>query len=166
MRSVNEIIADLEESIQKASELRFSVTQYVPASNAPPDEVLTAMLGIRGVLDALDEVVVHVLRLRGRARLVASEKQFAFESEWDRELDKIRSARTTRSEYTGAKERMSEANLATYDAHHLAVRAERVAAYADSAADIVRKLHRDVDSLRHDLHTIIRSRAFESNLDR
>lgn len=155
----------VDTSVEKAIDIRFSLKEYSPKYSDPLKKREASLLGYRAAIDSIDEVLVNLLKVRQATRARASSEKFNYESEFDRQLDKIRKT-GSRLEYTGAKERISEADLKAFDAKKKANDASKLADYVNDATDIVRKLHRDLDSTRLDLHTTIKSFVFEYNLDR
>lgn len=156
----------LETLVAKAVEIRFAA-KPIPGPSEDMSFQLEVLRDVRGLLDQLDEILVKVMRVRARARRSSFTATYEAEAKWDEELDSILRAPSQRGgEFVGAKERASEANLRTVPYRRQAFVAKRGADTADAAAEVIKKLHRDLDSIRQDIGLIVRSRAFESSLDR
>ena len=164
------VIESVEESLEKlvaqAVEIRFAA-KPIPSPSENVSFQLDVLRDVRGLLDQLDEILVRVMRVRARARRSSFTAAYEAEAKWDQELDSILRAPAQRGgEFVGAKERASEANLRSLSERRSAFIARRGADTADAAAEVIKKLHRDLDSIRQDIGLIVRSRAFESSLDR
>lgn len=161
-----EIRKQVDQMVEEAITIRFDASEHIPSTTTTPQDMYVRLLGLRSALDRLDEIVVNIIKARAMTKIRAMTDNFAAEAEFDKQLDRIRKAPSSKTEYTGAKERLSEANLASFEARRAALEAQKLATHLEAAAEIVRKLHRDLDSARLDIHAIIKTFAFESNIDR
>lgn len=163
VQRVEDLIDDL---VSEAVEIRFSA----PPMLNPSDSVSlqTAHLyEVRAILDRLDEILVKVLRVRAKARRSAFTAEAEFTDAFDKALETVLSSPTKRGgEFVSAKERASGVNLEVLAEKRVAFIARRAADTCDYAAEIVKKLHRDLDSVRQDVSLVVRSKAFESSIDR
>lgn len=128
---------------------------------------MATVVDVRKRLDRVEAILARTIRIRGMAKRNLAMAQATADDAFDRVIDANRSAVTSRgNEYSSARERAAEANLATLDLIHRARHAAASASICDDAVEVVRLSWRGLDGLRQDLQTIMRSMAFESNLER
>lgn len=163
---VEQVESLIDSLVAEAVEIRFSTPPMVNPSDAVPVQT-HALYEIRSSLDRLDEILVKVLRVRAKARRSAFTAEAELESSFDQALDALLSSPTKRGgEFISAKERASEVNLTILNEKRVAFIARRASDTCDHAAEIIKKLHRDLDSIRQDISLVVRSKAFESSIDR
>lgn len=161
-----ELEQKIDEFVEQAIELRFSIRENKPQTLKTPQAQVEEILRVRDALDRIDEIYVSLSKARTITKLNFQSLSFEAEASFDRALDRVRRNPGSRGEYVGAKERMSEANLLSFDEKKSALDSQRLSTLADHAYETVRKLHRDLDSYRLDIHAIMKSTAFELNIDR
>jgi len=159
---------ELEVLVTEAVELRFGARSFPEDVQIHPDLVQLILLDARKRLDRMEELLVTAIRVRGRARGAASARQNEVDDEWARAIDRSRkdARRTSGNDYSGAKERYAEADLAVLE---LRIKQRQAQAFADQAQvayDVVRVCHRGLDTLRGDCVAYLRSLQFESSLER
>jgi len=139
----------------------------LPHPQATPSEVLAGLQDIRRRIDRVEELLSQVMRARARAQRAATLAQAEADDAWDEAIRRVRSAPLQAGgEYSSARERHAEANLAILDRRHAARRAAELAHQCDEATDVIRLAHRGLDGVRQDCLAILRALAFESHLER
>lgn len=158
----------LESLVTEAVTLRFGARDFPEDTQIHPDLVQLILLDTRKRLDRVEELLVTAIRVRGRARGVASNRQNEVDDEWARAIDVARKdhRRAAGTDYSGAKERYAEADLAVLDLRIKQRQAQTFADQAQTAYDVVRVCHRGLDTLRGDCVAYLRSLQFESSLER
>ena len=161
-----EVGAALEALIVEALELRFA--GKLPVAPAAPTTVLDALIDTRARLDRIEELLGRCLRLRAVAAQTHAMAVATADDAWDVVIHRLRTAPVSAgaNEYSTKGERHAEANLATLDLRHAVRTAAERLHHCDKAVDVIRLAHRGLDGVRSDLHTWLRSAAFESHLDR
>lgn len=163
-------ISSLDAAAEEALELRFGFTP--PTFDADPAVLLAALQHCRQRLDRLEELLAISLRIKAAADRDRSLHTARADDAWDLAIHDARSSRrntavlNTRDEFSSAKEREAEANLTTLDLRRAARVCTDLAGQAGAHCELLRLLHRGLDSARHDLLTALRTLAFESTLDR
>lgn len=160
---------ELDSNLTEAIGLRFQ--GELPTFDADPAELVAALQDIRRRLDRVEELVARGLRLKGRADRLRALTTAQAEDAWDKKIDELRGTRRgpvsrDRDEYSSAKERYAEANLATLDLRAAARQANDTANQVSSHVELLKHLQRGLDGTRHDINTALRTLAFESTLDR
>ncbi len=161
-----EIPAVLDEYLSEAQDLRTSLPP-MPDTQAAPAEVHDYLLDVRRRLDRMEHLLATAVRVRGRVRRAAANATHQADDDWDEAILKVRAAPVRRhDEYSSAKERSAEANLATMTARRAARAAADLASTCDEAAEVLRLLHNGLDNVRRDTLTVLRLVQFESHLER
>ncbi len=160
----------VERAVGEAILLRFDTDS--PTFDADPAEILATLQDVRRRLDRGEELYANSMRIKNRVERDKALTQAVADDAWDAAINTARTDRrtvavlNTRDEFSSAKERTAEANLATVEHRRKA----RIAADAYTAVtghvDVLRTLHRGLDNVRHDLLATLRTLAFESTLDR
>lgn len=161
----DDVRAVLAGYITEALDLRFSGESLKPG--ASPAEVLDNLYGVRLRLDRIEELHARALRVKARAQRAATLATATADDAFDRAAQTRRTAPVIRGdEFSSARERTAEANLATLDERIAARQATDLAHHTDEAVDVIRLVHRGLDGVRHDLHTVLRAMTLETNLER
>jgi len=122
---------------------------------------------VRGRQDRIEELLRNAVRLRARVQRAAQLTQHRLDDATDQALHTNRTASVTPlGEYSSARERTAEANLATIDLRVAARDAHQLAHRCDETVDVLRLTHRGLDGVRQDIHALLRASAFESHLER
>jgi len=139
----------------------------LPGPGHAPADVLEHLHEIRSRLDRVEELLSNTLRLRAAAQRNAVIASGEVDDAWDLAIRRLRAAPVqSGGEFTSARERHAEANLAVLDARHAARRAVQTAHRCEEAAEVIRLAHRGLDGARADILTVLRTLAFESHLER
>ncbi len=139
----------------------------LPDAQAPPHEVHGYLLDVRRRLDRLEQILALATRARALAKRTATEALTTADEAWDEACMKIRTNPVRRGdEYSSARERAAEANLACLSTSRAARRAAESLAHADELLDVLRLLHKGLDGVRQDTLTTLRLVQFESHLER
>ena len=134
----------------------------LPGVHAAPSELVEYLLDVRRRQDRVEELLGRSMRHKVATQRTLDEAKTAAEEEWDR----VAVANKNANDYTSAKERAAEANLATLDLRRQVRKAEDALAVANELVEQLRLAHRGLDSTRQDIHTILRALSFESSLER
>ncbi len=139
----------------------------LPGVAASPVDVVGFLVDVRARQDRVEELLVQAIRLRAAAQRAAAQLSAQADDAWDTAVRRVRSAPVqSGGEYSSARERHAEANLAILDQRHAARTATDIAHRCDEIADLIRLTHRGLDTTRADAHALLRTLAFESHLER
>ena len=159
----------LDSQVQEAMRLRSleteEATSLAPGGTPDPRAVINALVAVRARLDRLETIQAALMRAKGRTARAAKAARYTAD-DWNEASVNARKPQARRSEYTGAKEHYADNSLASFTEQRAARQAERLADYAAECLDVVRLVHRGLDSYRSDLNTIARTLSFESHLER
>lgn len=162
-------LALLDRSLQSMVDeaLEHRITAILPPVGASSAMVQESLHAVRQRLDRVEELLGKALTLRARAHSRATNAQHVLDDAWDLAAQRRRTAPVAfGAEYTSARERNAEANLATLDQRA----AQRIHADAaqrcDNAVEFLRLTYRGLEGIRQDHHMILRALQFESSLDR
>jgi hypothetical protein len=161
---VTDIRALLDGHVVEAVELRFSGD--IPGPQSAPKQILDALYEVRRRLDRVEFLLSQAIRVRGKLRESNDAATAEVDDAWDSSIHTTRSAAVVRDDYTSAKERYAEANLATLDLRRTQRAAAAVLAHADTSVDLLRLSLRGLGDLRQELLTVLRTLQFESHLER
>ncbi len=165
-KSADEIRRSLDDMMAEARLLRSGLPD-MPGVQAAPHEVHEYLLDVRRRLDRIEQLVAVAVRIRATARRFAQRKNDSAESAWDEAIVRIRNAPVRRGdEFSSARERAAEANLATIALRRTARDGAEALSHAEEAHEHLKLLHRGLDGVRHDTLTVLRSVQFESHLER
>lgn len=163
---VSQVLTDLGEMVREARTLRASLGP-MPGSQAAPHEVHEYLLDVRRRLDRTEQHLVQALRVRNATRRLGTAAGHVAEDDWDAAILRIRKAPVRRGdEYSSARERTAEANLATVDVRRQARDRAGDLDLAEGTVEVLRLIHRGLDGVRHDTLAVLRQVAFESHLER
>ncbi len=164
--STPEVVTALDGYVGTALELRM--TSALPIHDATPGELTDSLAEIRCRLDRVEELLSRVIRIRARLQRCLHAAQATLDDAWDEAVTVQRSAPVRRGgdEYTTARERHAEANLATLDLRTATRHAAELAHHADEAVEVIRLAHRGLGDLRHEVLVLLRAVQFESHLER
>lgn len=161
----DDVQAALNGYLQQALALRFDGEP--PSLHATPKELLDALLDTRHRLDRAEAILGRAIRLRARAHRASAAATAVADDAWDWAVQRARSAPVTRGgEYSSARERHADANLAVLDVRRAARAATDLVSSCDEATDVIRLAHRGLADLRYELLTVLRTLQFESHLER
>ncbi len=161
-----DVVTTLNTFITEVQLLRAELPP-MPQVDAPPSDVHEFLLNVRRRLDRVEHLYSSAIRIRGRAHEAATAAGHEAQDDWDNAILRIRAAPVRRNdEYSSAKERSAEANLATMTTQRSHRAALALARTCDTAVDVLRLLHRGLDGVRQDALAILRHVQFESHLER
>lgn len=151
--------------IENATKSRFTLPPF--PESPTPDQIQARLVDLRARLDSVEQDVIDAVSLKFRAQRVFAASDFNATEAWDKALEKVRKAPSFQgSEYTGPRERYSEANLATFDQQRARRFADHAKSFAEEAYTVVVACQRGLDAARQDCLAWLRSLVFESSLDR
>lgn len=155
----------LQRHVAEALATRYNAG--LPEVGADPRTLLESLQHARRSLDRVEELLTQTMRLRAATQRVASHAGNEFDDAWDQAAVARKNAPVIHGgEFSSARERTAEANLATLDLRNTARRAGDLAHRCDEAVDLIRLAHRGLEGLRQDHLAILRHLQFESTLDR
>ncbi len=157
----------MEPLIAEVRNLRTSLPP-MPDTHASPADLHDYLLDVRRRMDRVEHIVGLVARIRAALKRRATAAHEEAEDAWDAAitLQRNQPVRRAAEEYSSARERAAEANLAILPIRRAARDAATDLAYADEAHDLVRLVHRGLDGVRHDTLTVLRLVQFESSMER
>ncbi len=159
-------VAEFDGWVREVQSLRDEI-EPMPPVDAPPRQVHEHLLNVRQRLDRVEHLLSLSMRLRSLARRLAVKTAGEAQEDWDNAILRVRAQPTRQGgEFSSAKERYAEANLATLTAQRQARHAADVAQRADDAVEVIRLHHRALDAIRQDTLTVLRLLQFESHLER
>jgi len=146
--------------VTEAHELRFEI--------APGDqtqtltEIHSLLLAARGNLDRIEEILVSLVRMNGKAKQAVADHQNALGDAWDQQAG----GRNVSFSFSdpAPRERYAQYNQRTIHETVEARQAERVHRQMETSLEAVRIMYRGLDSARRDLETRIRLISLESAL--
>lgn len=139
----------------------------MPPLHASPTEVHESLLDVRNRLDRVEQKLGEVIRIKGVAGRYLAAATARVEDAWDEVVTEARKKPVARGdEYSSAKERHAEANLAVFDKRRAQRAAQDLYSKAEEKTDLIRLAHRGLADTRHELLTILRAVQFESSMDR
>lgn len=159
---ITKLNAQLDKILQDARAAREHVSTLYPRKGATPSEVLGSLTTMRPWLDVLEMSSVNARRIRGMADRSASMTGAAADDSWDTAArGKGGSVRDA-----GPRERYAHFNLSAFDERVADREMRQLLMYATDVDDVVRTMLRGAESIRHDLHLMVRAAQFESSLER
>lgn len=137
-----------------------------PPAGADTHTLWTSLQDTRQRLDRVEELLVQVLRIHGRAHRHGLSSAATAKEAWSRAVRAIATAPSIRGpEFQGPRERYAEADLVTLEDQRAALAAELLVAEAVEAREVLRTLHRGLDGLRQDHVTALRAFQFATSLE-
>lgn len=137
----------------------------IPPESAGPPEVLAALRDVRGRLDRVEAIWAGLFRARSITVRASKAATAQAEDAWDQHAVTARSERHTESDYSTARERAAESNLATLLQRREARLRLAEATELEDAAKLVDQYRRGLDSLRQDLAAVLRAYSFQTSLE-
>lgn len=145
--------------------LRLRMGAQLPRPDASAGELLEALLDVRRRMDRVEELLATALHLRGMAARKATALRVQAEDAWDEAAVRQRAA-AVRDEYSSAKERTAATNLEILDLRRLERGADVHARLCDDAVEAIRLRLRGLGDVRQDVLAVLRTRQWETSLDR
>lgn len=162
MSQVAQIKAKAQLTLSDVREARENINRCYPQSGATPGEVLEALHELRPWLDQMEMHLMVARRLRGLSERALAEATTAAEDVWDSAArGKGGSVRDA-----GPRERYAHFNLVAVEERRAEREAKALHSLTSETEDSIRGLLRGAESIRHDLHLMVRAAQFESNLER
>lgn len=132
-----------------------------------PEAYRDALVQVRSVQDRIEEMVVLGITVKGGTERAALASQLAYDEAWARESGQDNSTAVRRGpEMEGPRERYARVDLKVFSQLRSWRQAEQQANLAREVYDEMWVRYRAVNATRDDLAQVLRSYAFESNLDR
>lgn len=159
-----------EQHLAEAESLRY--TGGLPDASLGSGEVLSRLAVIRTRLDRVDELLAEVSRFRTGARVLLKEATARVDDKWaERVAGSTATSRRKGSfvgsgEMEGPRERYARADVAVVGDRMLARRRERVMDAVGDAVEAITRVHRGLDSVRFDLHAMLKLFSVEHRLER
>jgi hypothetical protein len=152
----------LDRILKDARAARDQVSKLYPRKGATPSEVLGSLATMRPWLDVLEMCSVNARRIRGMADRSAAMTSAAADDAWDKAARGI--GGSVRD--AGPRERYAHFNLSAFEEKVADREMRQLLTYATDVDDVARTMLRGAESIRHDLHLMVRAAQFESSLDR
>jgi hypothetical protein len=160
--------AELIRALTEAQELRY--TGGLPALELGVSEVLARLADIRRRLDRIEVLISDVARFRSRLRVVLNESKARVDDTWAEKVAGSggRGNRVSIGTFEDApREKYARADVAVMGLRIVARRRERVFDAIGDTYDGVDRVRRGLDSVRYDLHAMLRVLSVpEHRLDR
>lgn len=168
--SPEDLRAKMDVAVKEALELRFADAGDTDGavglpSGGTPQEVLDSLIRVRRRLDRVEFLLASVIRLRGMAARAAEATRAELDDQWDRKSVENR-RRGGVNDFSGAKERYADVNVALFDQRREVRAAEDLKSRADEAEQIVRTAHRGLDALRYDHIAVLNGMSMLHHLER
>ena len=156
----------LDGFIREALELRFGGDAL--RRGAAPAEIVESLRQTRQRLDRVEQLLSKAIRIKANGRQHCAAVTATAELAWDRAAMARRNAPVTRGgeEFSSARERHAEANLATLTEQAAVRVAEERVRQCEEAESMIRLAHRGLEGVRQDHLAMLRMVQFESTLDR
>lgn len=163
----------LKSWIEEAVNLRYGRSEDMPELSPytdllAPFQVVEQLTFIRQRLDRIEELLVLSVRAKASLRRAHQQAKDEHQQAWDRHVTDSSAVRrpVLTQEYVTGKEKFAEANLATFELQRKERKAGEILSFAEEAAEVIRQLHRGLDSTRQDLLTQVKAMQMESHLER
>jgi len=153
----------LDKSVDECVRLRMAA--QLPGVDASSKELLDCLLDVRARMDRVEELLATGLQLRGLAARKHTVLRIQVDDAWD-EVAVRQRQHAVRDEYSSARERAAVANLEVLDLRRLERGAELHTRLCDEAVESIKLRLRGLGDVRQDVMAIIRTRQWESTLDR
>lgn len=154
-------------ALGRAQALRY--LDGLPHPSLGASEVLRRLSAVRVRLDEVDGLLVEVAQFRTGVRVLFKEASAQLDDRWAAHVSGNGRPRRASfgSEIDAPREKYARADLATLDDRRLSRDRERVLDASEDAYRIIEKIFRGLDSVRMDLHALLRlMSAPEHRLDR
>jgi hypothetical protein len=152
---------EIETLVIEAVDLRHQVKFPTVVT---PDSLVLSVVHLRQAFDRVEAILVMMTRLRGRLAAELAVAQAEQEGAWDRAAT-ASSRSGSQRDFSGPRERYAEFNLAAFKEKTALRHAELRYKEVDVAVDVIRILHRGIDSVRSDIHIAMRAMNLESRLE-
>jgi hypothetical protein len=156
-----EVRVALDGMVAEALALRYAAEPVKPGST--PALFVDALIDLRQRLDRVEELYGKALRVRGQARRGAEQTEAVAQDAFDTAM---LAGQDTREEFSSARERNAEANLAALSERRAARSGALLAGYCDEAVELLRLTYRGLEGARQDILAAMRLFQFESALER
>lgn len=163
---LGELEAQMFVWVKEALALRFGDVRELPGPDAGQRAVLSGLVEARSRQDRAEELLTRILIARGRLRRLQAVAASVFEEAWSRQSQVERQNTKRSGDFISPTERSSDANLATLTQKRDLLAAERLVSSADEAYEVIRTVHRGLDSFRSDHLAIIRAMSWEDSFSR
>ncbi len=136
-----------------------------PSSETTPVQLIDGLKDVRRRLDRTEDILVSLLRYKAIAHTLKSGLAADQEDAWDAAVTSSSKSRQINSDFSSAKERYADANLATLESLRKLRKAERFYDSCDSAVEQCRIMYRGLERVRQDIMTVMKSQQFIQNLE-
>lgn len=128
-----------------------------------PSELYEGIVKLRGHQDRIEQIVVDLMRLRGRVSQAVSDRKALVDDGWDNE---VVGATTFKISDPAPRERYAHYNLKVMSKTVELRKAQKALGDVETALEIVRMYHRGIDSTRREFEARIRALTYETRLER
>lgn len=154
----------VENMITEARQLR--APSGLPGLESGPAVVWEHLVAARTRLDRIEELLSRTLRLRTKVRSQARASAAEVDEAWAQQVGRGPSRKQASFGDQAPRERYADADLAVLDQRRAQRQAQELADQVEDAVEIIRMTHRGLDSMRMDLHTMMRAFSVGSSLER
>lgn len=157
----------VENMVTEARQLR--APSDLPSLESGPGVVWEHLVAIRTRLDRIEELLSRTIRVRTKVRAQAKTAAAEVEDAWAAQVG--RSPSRKQASFGGPgdqapRERYADADLAVLEQRRAQRQVQGLADQVEDAVEVIRMTHRGLDSMRMDLHTMMRSFSVGSSLER
>lgn len=135
----------------------------VPDSN-DPRELLVALRDVRGRADRVEAMIAEVAAARTAVRSRLDVVRAHADDTWNRAATQ-RNRSGVREDYTSAKERHADYDLSALAERHEFRLVQSCHDTASESLDVMRATHRGLESVRSDIHVIVKTLPLLSQLE-
>lgn len=154
----------VRQRVEEALQLRMGLPDLAALGPEPsPMDVVAHLVQARGSLDRIEGILMSLMRLRERAFAESRLAEARAEEKWD---EASAGRQSSKRDYEGPRERYADNNLAALSERRQARAAKDRAEYLQTAVEVVRTAHRGADSVRNDLHAVLRAATFDRTYER
>lgn len=159
---------DLDTLINLSREVRDAQRFTLPFIEDGPKVLLERLASVRTAMDTIDGYLVAAIRFRTKMREASSIAVGEHDDAWSRVAGSA-AKRGRGADGWGEpapRERYASADLAVLDEKIKMRKFTRWLATSEDAVVVITQMYRGLDSLRQDLHLILRAMSVESSLER
>lgn len=149
--------------VNQASALRATVTEENLGDVTGPIELHDALVKTRSVVDKLEQALVYALLMERQADAVHDLAKARLE---DAEISVADQIRRGKADFATGKETQVEYMLYTLEERRALRQALEELKQAKSVTEVIRLLHKGVDSTRYDLRERLKAMTLASSLER
>lgn len=158
----------LHDWLEEALEIRGSMDIAPYSDIMAPHQVTEQLTDVRWRLDRVETLLIKAMRAKAALTRALRVAQEDLQIAWDTHVtDRNPSRRAVLTqEYVTGKEKFAEANLATLELRKAERKSLDILSHAEETLDVIRQVHRGLESVRQDLLAQVRAIQVETQLER